>query len=257
MLDKMIHQKEFRLRIMLTDFCNMSCENCLNEFQPKGVMYKNANYASPGKVMILIRDYVSFCEGMNIKPVVSFTGGEPGFHPYFIQIIDYAKKFKNLKIQVNTNGIVDNLYWDRNGVDIRYHVGPDLLNPIMEGQTAVFVVKEPSTINEVIDFLTPFHLGGMKIKTFADFHSREHFLDTIYPYMIEEINKCFPVSGRFTGKQINRGDGCYNCEKRCITLKALWMFPDNTYSPCPQRRLFFKKILTPETMFSAYNFHLA
>jgi hypothetical protein len=256
MIDKKIHEKEFRLRIMLTDSCNKDCDECLNEFQPKGTMYNNCNLVDPYKAMALITNYVHFCNNMKIQPILSLTGGEPSIHPYFIEIVNHAKKYKSLKTQVNTNGAVDCLYWDNSGVDVRYHVGPGLNNKIIEGQTAVYVIKESDTVNEVIEFLAPFSFGGMKIKTFADFHASDTFCNSLYPEMLKEINKCFYVSGRHTGIQINRGDGCYNCEKKCITLKALWLFPDNTCSPCPQRREFFNKDIDTLSIFHAYNFHL-
>jgi len=255
MIDKMIHQKEFRLRIMLTDACDRACDGCLNEFQPKGILHSGAKFIDPYKAMDLIKKYVRFCKNMRLQSVISFTGGEPGLHTDFSKIIDYTKTFKYLRIQVNTNGYVDSLDWNSEGVDVRYHIGLGLNNHIVKGQTVVYIIKEDCLVSDVIKFLTPFYLGGMSIKTFADFNASDRFHTVVYPDMLKAINKCFPVSGRFTGKQINRGDGCYNCEKKCITLKALWMFPDNRHSPCPQRERFFNKDVSTLSIFDAYNFH--
>ena len=35
LFNKLIHQDEFRLRILMTDGCNKNCSFCLNDFQKK------------------------------------------------------------------------------------------------------------------------------------------------------------------------------------------------------------------------------
>jgi len=249
LIDKHIHENEFRLRILLNDYCNMECHNCLNDFQKK-----EYNSISPFIVEKIIKRYVLFCATINVNPIVSFSGGEPGIHPNFIEIVTNARKYKNLKVQINTNGAIDGYTWDKSNLDIRYHVGPGMLNQINKGQTAVLVIMENWTVEKIIQILTPFYLGGMKIKTFVDFYASDVFQEVYYPILLKKINEVIPVSGRHTGIQINRGSGCINCKKRCVTLKALWMFSDNTYAPCPQRSE-FRGTITENMFWNAYNFH--
>jgi hypothetical protein len=230
LVDKQKHAKEFRLRILLTNQCDKKCFTCLNDFQEKG-----EDFISPEFVEGHIKEYISLCKNKCIRPVISLSGGEPGLHPEFSSILYMAVR-SGAKVQVNTNGLIDELVWDKySPVDIRYHMGHGLRNKVVYGQTAVFILSELYSVTDVRLFMTPFHEGGMKIKTFAEYHSSEHFRTVVYPQMLSVLGDYFPVSGRHTGVQENRGAGCECCSNECITLKALWLFPNNTSSFCPQR----------------------
>lgn len=250
LIDKQIHGDEFRLRILLTNDCNLKCNNCLNDFQKKGHDFIDIDI-----VKKVLSDYNTFCWFVGINnPVVSFSGGEPGLHPMFPEIMDYVKKFEDFKIQLNTNGEVDKRSWNSDRVDIRYHIGSGFDNNITKDQTAVIIIKEDYEVNTtLIPFLYPFYKGGMKIKSFVDYYSEPFFKKSEYPRILKELNKTIPVSGRFTGVQENRGKGCDDCKKNCVTLKALWVFPNGKCSPCPQSD---GVEYTEKEILKAYKFHL-
>ena len=249
LINKQIHAKEFRLRVLLTNDCNKNCLNCLNDFQDV-----RSDFINVDLVKEVLDDYNTFCyfSGIN-NPVVSFSGGEPGLHKSFPEIIKYAKQFSEYKIQVNTNGLVDQYDWDSDNIDIRYHIGRGLNNKIIAGQKAVYIIRETDTVKSLLSFLTPFYKGGMILKSFVDFDASKEFITYQYPYILSQLQRSIRISGRFTGIQENRGEGCNDCLKKCITLKALWVFPNGYCSPCPQSKgIKYSK----EEMFEAYKFHL-
>lgn len=253
MIDKQKHANEFRLRILLTNECDKECANCLNDFQKK-----SNDFISVEFVQKHILEYVSFCSNNDIKPIISLSGGEPGLHPQFIQILMAAVE-SGAKVQVNTNGLIDKFFlsfWEEaKDIDIRYHMGHDLRNKIIAGQTAVFILQEHYTVKETFDFIKPFHEGDMKIKTFADYYASEAFRTEVYPKWLEMLSEYFPINGRHTGVQENRGTGCTGCQKTCVTLKALWLFPNNTSSFCPQRPGIISENIK-KIMLDAYKTHL-
>jgi hypothetical protein len=115
----------------------------------------------------------------------------------------------------------------------------------------------------LLELVTYYLYRDIPVKLFADFYAvdRDKVFDKIKEVMIQ-----FPeVSSRFTGKQINRGAACAGCKKDCVTLKALWYFPDGTASTCPQgeRPLYSTPARLPairqfswdETMRKAYDAH--
>lgn len=245
MLNRSIHKKEFRLRILLTNKCNENCHNCLNDFQAKGT-----DFIDPKLVYRALTDYFVFSYLYDFKPIVSFSGGEPGLHPKFPEIMHFAQKLP-IKIQLNTNGLVDKRAWVNYKVDIRYHVGENLQSTKHSTGTAVLVITDAMSLENIIGYLKPFYLAGMKIKTFVDFFGSVE-LKNEYPILLKKLNKCFPTIGRFTGIQENRGPGCDNCTKECITLKALWVYPNGKCSPCPQKS---GKKYSRKQLLNAYNFH--
>lgn len=248
MIDKQIHGDEFRLRILLTNECNKNCLNCLNDFQ-----YKGRDYINFDLVRKILSDYNSLSYFAGVRPIVSFSGGEPGLHPSFSKIINFARHFTDFKIQVNTNGKIDDLDWDSKGIDIRYHIGHGLHNKVVPGQTAVFILTNDQNLNYA-QLIKPYYLAGMKIKTFVDYYSPKNYKEKVYPVLLGMLQKDMPgISGRFTGIQENRGLGCDGCEKDCVTLKALWVFPNGKCSPCPQR---IGENYSGNEMIKAYNFHL-
>ncbi|RLG68166.1 MAG: hypothetical protein DRO11_09375 [Methanobacteriota archaeon] len=228
MIDKQKHRNEFRLRILLTNKCDKNCDNCLNDFQNKG-----SNFIDPYFTKKHIDEYVQLCKDKEIQPIISLSGGEPGLHKEFAKIYHFASR-SGARVQINTNGLIDSHVFDSYGPDIRYHMGHELRNTVVPGQTAVIVVSESYSYEETKAFIKIFHDGGMKIKTFADYYSSENFRVTVYPKMLLKLSECFSLNGRHTGVQENRGSGCTGCNKDCVTLKALWLFPNNTSNYCPQ-----------------------
>ena len=245
MINKQKHRNEFRLRILLTNKCDKECANCLNDFQDKGEDFIDPYFAKEH-----IDSYVSLCKKKSIHPIISLSGGEPGLHKEFAQIYYFAA-LSGARVQINTNGLIDTHVYDSYGPDIRYHMGHGLRNTIVKGQTAVIVVSESYSYEETKAFIKIFHDGGMKIKTFADYYSSENFRINVYPAMLLKLSEHFKLNGRHTGVQENRGRGCTGCTKDCVTLKALWLFPDNTSNFCPQKQ--GQSHVTAE---KAYYYHL-
>jgi hypothetical protein len=103
------------------------------------------------------------------------------------------------------------------------------------------------------------------IKIFIDFFDVSS-LQSEYTKIekLSKIDKWNKLQFRYTGKQENRGPGCSGCIKNCVTLKAVWVFPDNTITPCPQKHkgtiyqymdpsLYYNDI--PKAIQNCYQFH--
>lgn len=255
MIDKHIHEDEFRLRILATDECNKSCYHCLNDFQgaPRGL------YVGLTTTQIVVNDYL----GVIDNPIITISGGEPSLHPKFMDLLDITGK----NVIVVTNGRL--LYqdcWEYASKMIgKLHIGID--SPFQffdeletfKGEVVFqYVLHEGFDYGKVIEIVESCCQKGYVIKIFQDFYAPESF-DIIYTKLVNTFRDHYlypPYRIRFrhTGVQINRGRGCNGCMNRCITLKALWLFPDNTVSPCPQAKL-LREMPTGDYMGRAYLFH--
>jgi organic radical activating enzyme len=231
MIDKHIHQDEFRLRILLTNQCNKDCYFCLNDFQPK----EPPAYANMLNVNDCLRAYGTFMKSIKETSIVTFSGGEPGIYPGLDMILRHAKYYCDV-VKVVTNGTalhplrckyvdcwhVGVTEQDQRVVDFREHA---------KDITAQIVVTEKMSM-EKLDRLIEYYLNqGVNVKLFTDFFSDSKEMMALALFM----SRFWRIETRFTGKQINRGAACEGCDKQCVTLKALWVFPDNTSSTCPQR----------------------
>ena len=87
-----------RLRLSITDSCNLMCNYCTNE----GQLHNYGNYLSLDFINRLYKKIVS--EGIFVRKI-NITGGEPLLHPDLIQIIKMSKDVCN-SITLNTNGIL-------------------------------------------------------------------------------------------------------------------------------------------------------
>lgn len=88
-----------KLRLAITNMCNLSCFYCHNEGQPH---YKESKFMSLNYVKELIAwllDNEIYVESINL------TGGEPLLHPDLIEIIDECKKITD-EVRINTNGVL-------------------------------------------------------------------------------------------------------------------------------------------------------
>jgi len=227
--DKQIHKNDFRLRILVTNGCNKNCYHCLNDFQKKPIskpIFLNLNIAKH-----IIKDY---CSIMKEKAQVEFSGGEPGIYPHLTELVSFTKKFKPF-IKINTNGTALDLGID-SLVDC-WHVGAlypdrDTLKAI-NGQIQIVVTeKNLEMLDKIVSYYGEYRIP---IKLFTDFFSNK---TEVLRKHIEEISQKYPsyvIKSRYTGIQENKGKLCNGCTKKCITAKALWVFPDGTISPCPQR----------------------
>ena len=234
--DKQIHKDDFRLRLLVTDGCNKICHHCLNDFQlkPGGRM----NLLSPSKAKKIIKEYCLFT---GPKAQVEFSGGEPGIYPYLKHLVEYAKTFDAF-VKVNTNGMA--FRWGIDGLVDCWHVGVTECSCYLAKKTELvggsvqFVVttKSINRIRSIVEFY-----GGYRIpiKLFVDFFANGEEKKEIESTIAAIINLYpnYGITTRYTGIQENRGILCYGCTRKCITLKALWVFPDGNVSPCPQGEL--------------------
>lgn len=262
MIDPMIHANEFKLRLLLTDRCNRRCSFCLNDFQRK-----------PGSEHLSLpipaaKEYVDlYCSEMrNTVPAqVYISGGEPTLVPGWTEIVREAAQHQ-ARITLNTNGsysdsndafVRDNIQCPHFGV---YEINQPLADKIKRVGGTVQCVFSLSHKYVSKEFLRFYMQQGIKVKVFSDFREentqeyRDFAADMWYEYGPTDL-----LSFRHTGIQVNRGGGCAACMDKCITLKALWVFPDMSVSPCPRKPWLFR---TPrstsemrEAIRAAYEFH--
>lgn len=251
-MNKMIHSDEFRLRILLTNACNKNCNFCLNDFQDK----EPEQHANPLDVADCIRAYGQFMKSIKEKSIVTFSGGEPGIYPQLELVLPYAKAYcDEVKVVTNGTALKERYY---QFVD-KWHVGvTDRDSKVLEipdDKLVVQIVVTKDTDKDNLKNLVGFYryYKSSSIKLFADFHEENR--DEIYK-KIDYVSESYAISTRWTGIQINRGKVCDGCEKDCVTLKALWYFPDGTSSTCPQgEREFYFDNSWDETVEKAYEAH--
>jgi len=252
--DKKIHQHEFRLRLLLTNSCNKNCSFCLNDFQKKPSKSEPVKFLNTFYAFEIIQSYCLFMKKMNLTPIITFSGGEPGFHPHLKLLCTVAKGYDSI-VKVVTNGTaLDNGCY----VDF-WHIGVtekiDLSGFRDLNIKVQIVVTENITENELLSIVQFYVSQGIQIKLFRDFFSEDKSLDDLIIKMYEKFPKF--ISSRFTGLQENRGRVCNGCTKKCITLKAMWVFPDGTAYTCPQGNL---PLLNEDTWYdsikTAYYGHL-
>lgn len=232
MIDKMIHGDEFRLRILVTNKCNKNCAFCLNDFQSKG-----KDFAFPMDVIDCIRAYGQFMKSIKQKSIVTFSGGEPGLHPNLNIMLTNAAYYCNT-VKLITNGLALNEIFLP--YISKWHIGCTDKNQavidfrkLTEKIVVQMVVTDDMCKDDLYDIVEFYKDGGIKVvKLFQDFYSKDK---EKVRFNIQYIHDNFEgICTRFTGNQINRGIACAGCEKDCVTLKALWYFPNGKSSTCPQ-----------------------
>lgn len=254
--DKLIHKDEFRLRVLLTNNCNKNCSFCLNDFQTKG-----SEFASMMDVSDCIRAYGEFMNFKNEPSIVTFSGGEPGLYPGLKIVIESARLYCNT-VKIVTNGLALYKIIPASYID-KWHVGVtdkdqgviDFFKNISHKLSVQIVVTDSMPLRDLVDLVDFYHREGIFVKLFVDFFSTNK---QRHKSRIQYIFKHFRTGlcTRFTGKQINRGVACSGCEKECVTLKALWYFPDGRSSTCPQGMVeYYDDDSWDETVEKAYNAH--
>ncbi len=254
MNDKLIHKNEFRLRILLTNECNKNCDFCLNDFQPK----EPIAYANISDIMDCLRVYGSF---MKDESIVTFSGGEPGIHPDLRYMLKSAKLHCRM-VKVVTNGTA--LRPDLVEFVDEWHIGVTHKNReircFLQNSKNIMVqivVTDDMAAASLVDLVLFYRKDEIPIKLFVDFNSNNK---SQLESKIENVMNMFDngVYTRFTGRQINRGKACSGCKKECVTLKALWVFPDGRSSTCPQgtTEYFDRSSGWDEIVKKAYNNHL-
>ncbi len=234
-IDKHIHQDEFRLRVLLTNKCNKNCSFCLNDFQPK----EPEQTANPFDLNDCIRAYGQFMKSIKETSIITFSGGEPGIYPFLDMVLAHAHHHCDV-VKVSTNGEAFQP-WNLPFVT-RWNVHVTEQLPVnhliyqypdrVTTQIVVTYDMHPDYLHELVKH---YHHYGFVVKLFTDF--RVGFPDSeILNGKIMRVAENFEdrICTRFTGVQVNRGKACEGCEKDCVTLKALWYFPDGTSSTCPQ-----------------------
>jgi organic radical activating enzyme len=237
MLDKMIHKDELKLRLLMTNACNQSCPFCLNDFQktkePKEFLHVGKALDAIDSYIYVMREYFPL--------QVYFSGGEPTLNHYTIPLMNHAHN-QHCRVTLNTNGtfpdyMMKPIYSNADCIHIgTYSISRQIANRALafglkHQLQAVYSTKYQYINKEFLDFyLEKNHLS---LKIFQEFND-----DGVeYLKFIEWVKEKYPthhVKFRHTGVQENRGKGCQNCETKCITLRAAWIFPDGGISPCPQ-----------------------
>lgn len=229
-IDPNMHRTEFRLRLLITNECYMSCSYCLNDFQKKGNDYLDSVIAFD-----VIVAYANFMNEKKETGIVTFSGGEPGLYPHLNQLAMKAKDY-NLITKVATYGMAIN----KSMIDYvdyyHWHVEHERSIPewLSTKKLVVQIVVTESMKGSKLDSLVKHYLDQkVKVKLFEDFNSNDLSLSA------EVASICYKYEGmgvysRFTGLQVNRGTLCSGCKNKCITLKGLWVFPDGSASGCPQ-----------------------
>lgn len=223
------HDDDMRLRILVKNGCNLRCSYCLNDFQEKG-----NDTVSIVRVHFAIKEYSRYCNENELKPIVTFSGGEPGLWKFLPEACKISKE-SGCETKVCTNGKA--LEHHIPNVD-RWHVhifGPKFTLPhwcTPENTVLQYVATGNTEIEKVFDIIEA--RGMYPLKFFVDFNSPN----------IQKISKKLEqicagydnVYARYTGVQPNRGTACTGCKRKCITLKGIWLFPSGDMSTCPQRQ---------------------
>jgi organic radical activating enzyme len=231
-IDKQIHADELKLRILMTDGCNQKCSFCLNDFQSKpenGQM----KFLNPDVAKTAIKQYAnSFKRKYPLQ--VYFSGGEPTLHPNLTDLMQFSKSL-GCRVTLNTNGnFPDSLESDLVSFSDAIHFGTyEKSHKHAEKASRMKGLIQgiyPYIDQSFIDFYSAYDLP---IKVFRDFYDNSGKYESFASEMMKK-NPKVNLSFRHTGVQENRGPGCNDCQKICITLKAAWIFPYGGTSPCPQ-----------------------
>ena len=238
-IDKTIHKDEFRCRILLTNACNKSCKNCLNDFQKSK---KPTIMLDEFLAKRIISDYEDKVIG-----TITLSGGEIGLHPGVFNIVKHVKASRLVAV---TNGtLLNRPEWEemKEFID-EVHIGITSLPTermlyFLRNYTGKVVFQYVVGMDYDYEFLRTLAYGELyTVKLFEDFYAPQSF-DLEYANVVHKLAEEFPdvdIKGRFTGVQENRGQGCNGCGRRCVTLKGMWVFPNGQVSPCPQREEFFE-----------------
>lgn len=237
-MDKQIHRDEFRLRLLITNTCNRNCYHCLNDFQDK----EPPQFLPTDMARVSISEYEYLCTDLSLIPTVSFSGGEPTLHRDFSDILLWADRNTGCRLQVNTNGLrMYDVYRATMSPQISWRFGTDicdsrLLQIAKSVDGIIQIVMTDKNAEDVLHIVRYYYDKGLRVKLFIDMFGTaelKHRYETIDE--LKDIIGLDNLQFRYTGIQENRGAGCLGCKKDCITLKAAWVFPDGSITPCPQK----------------------
>jgi organic radical activating enzyme len=245
-IDKQIHSKELKLRILTTNYCNKipRCSSCLNDFQKIPTTKDKIKFIDSLLVKTAITQYANLFKG-KYPLQVYFSGGETTLHKELPSMMEFAKSLE-CHVTLNTNGnFSESVESELKLFSDEIHFG----TYEQSHQRAERIKRMNGTIQCIYppveeSFVEFYSKYNIPIKVFRDFYDNSDD----YTNFAKELTEKFPktnISFRHTGIQENRGPGCNNCDKKCITLKAAWIFPDGGSSPCPQ--LYQHKLIYPKT----------
>lgn len=243
-----LHKYDLKLRCLLTDGCNLNCSYCLNDFQPKPSSNK---YIVKKYLYDRISEYRSLCKLNNIKDEIYFSGGEPTRHPNFFEFVEDVGSLNCDKFCLCTNGTSP--FYDYNGfTDIHISLHKPyldmygLVNFITDRLTEsenIKTLKNKIVFNfmfdqwsndDVVKIVNKFK-SHCSFKIWADFYKAD---DLNYMKRFSEFTSSHEdIIHRNNFKPVNRGMLCTNCNRPCVTLKAIWLYPNNTLSVCPQKSI--------------------
>jgi len=252
-MDKHIHKYDFKFRSLLTNGCNYNCGFCLNDFQartPVEYLDFNVFYSK-------IIEYITLSNIYRFEKQVYFSGGEPTTHPNFKEFLNIKRDFPDIKLILCTNGNFPdtlNNYLNEFVDEVHLSAYPWNFNILKEKANKLKNCKiqcvhsnEGNYVTE--GFLKELYKLNVPIKIFSNFFDKDY---TKYNQLQKYCGSVYGrngVSFRFTGIQENRGIGCFDCSKKCVTLKGAWLFPDGVLTPCPQDKI-------PSSVIDCYSFHL-
>lgn len=218
----------------------------------------------------------------SMKRKIYLSGGEPSLHPDFKNIVDDISSFcftdcvmdtKPLELTLCSNGYKWDT-WIANGTydkidHLHFSFGfmqstlvlPYFI-PIWEDlrdwrkshskKNIVFsvVTNNNNDFERILIDMLQYQQDtdyGFTVKLWGDLRfSQDHPINKRYAALL----KAYPELIHRGPMQhpVNRGIGCDHCTRTCPTLKALWVRPDNTCSPCPQDTQWGRMMMGTDTV---------
>jgi len=168
-----------KLRIAITNQCNLSCSYCHNEGQS---LFEPSRFLSLDYIKTMVKWFIAhdvFIERLSI------TGGEPLLHPDVIKIIHELKKVTE-KLLINTNGLLLtkellDMFLEQN---ISLKIGVD---SIVSEQTKPSVCAIPKSVDRLISVIKYAVSNGNEIifnAVFSEFNCKN--IDVLIEWAIKE-----------------------------------------------------------------------
>ena len=259
---KDLHKNSFKLRILTTNTCNLKCSYCLNDFQPLPRCEQEEKYISPDFVQKVLWAYQNICNRYSIFPEIYFSGGESTIHPAYLDLVDMVAKLEcKKKFVLCTNGLKFqqsdilhslgkftelhiSLHRSSTFQDQIEHIAR--LLPLLDSSSILQQVVFDAVLvdnlgckfgltggeidqawNRIQDNLFP---GDVKFKVWCDYwRTSDPSYMEYYRWFIDEHPWILNRGKDF--KPQNRGKFCKGCDNNCVTLKAIWAFPDDSIYP--------------------------
>jgi len=219
-----------RLRVIITNFCNLSCEYCFNE----GVK-KNADFINPKDL-----DFVLKSINKKIKDI-KITGGEPLLHPQIEEVLGICCKYKSTSI--TTNGVllkkfapilnkskIDYIRLTLDKPDFKnFRAGisnPEKFNLIKEGvksitkPIAINMVITKNNINDVDGMIAFCEDMGIKKLSLISLIKYNDYVDSVYVSPLEMEEKLNKMSTSY--KMVSNSRKSYKLKN--IKIDLVWQY---------------------------------